>query len=270
RVAVDGAAGTRLDGALGAPDLRVLLSLRYAPSACGAATDSSAGPSGDALLEQLAAARALRDALARAEEDARRTAGRAALSDALRESEERAAAHALALRAADERDTDQDGLPDVLDNCPREKGPVINRGCPTTERQKVALREDRIEILEKVQFALGSAAIRRQSFATLNQVAKVLQTHPDLARVQVEGHTDSTGNPKRNTVLSQARAEAVVAYLTGHGVERSRLAAVGFGPSRPLASNATRSGREANRRVELRVVERRPNLDNPEPPLPPH
>ena len=101
-------------------------------------------------------------------------------------------------------------------------------------------------------------------------MAKVLQTHPDLARVQVEGHTDSTGNPKRNTVLSQARAEAVVAYLTGHGVERSRLAAVGFGPSRPLASNATRSGREANRRVEFRVVERRPNLDNPEPPLPPH
>jgi outer membrane protein OmpA-like peptidoglycan-associated protein len=212
----------------------------------------------------------LRDALARAEDEAKRSAGRAALRDALREAEDGGAGHARALRAADERDTDQDGLPDILDNCPVEKGPVINRGCPTTERQKVAVREDRIEILEKVQFALASAVIRRRSFGTLNQVAKVLQSHPDLVQVQVEGHTDSTGNPKRNTVLSQARADAVVAYLTAHGVERSRLVARGFGPSRPLASNATRSGREANRRVEFRVIDRRPNLDNPPPPLPQH
>jgi outer membrane protein OmpA-like peptidoglycan-associated protein len=221
-------------------------------------------------LEQLSAARALRDALAKAEEEARRNAGREVLGDALKEAEDRGTARARALRAADERDTDQDGIPDVLDNCPQEKGPVINHGCPMTERQKVAVREDRIEILEKVQFALGSAVIRRQSFPTLNQVVKVLQTHPDLVRIQVEGHTDSTGNPKRNTVLSQARAEAVVAYLAAHGIERSRLEASGFGPTRPLASNATRAGREANRRVEFRVLERRPNLDNPAPPLPPH
>jgi OmpA-OmpF porin, OOP family len=168
------------------------------------------------------------------------------------------------LRAADERDGDEDGIPDVLDNCPTEKGPVINRGCPMSDRQKVAVREDRIEILEKIHFTFGSATIQRRSFAVLDQVAKVLQSHPDLVRVQVEGHTDSTGNARANTALSQARAEAVVAYLAAHGVDRSRLLPRGFGPERPLAPNATRTGREANRRVEFRVLDRRPQLDGPE------
>src|SRR6266851_1439728 len=260
RLAFDGAAGTRLDGALGAPDLRFLVSVRYAPAACAAAA-AAPEPSVDALLEQLAAARALRDALARAEEEAAAGASRAAVRDGLKESEDKAAAVARKLREAEERDSDDDGIPDVLDNCPFEKGPVINRGCPMSRRQKVAMREDRIDILEKVQFAPGSARIRPRSFAMLDQVVSVLKTHPDVVRVQVEGHTDSTGSARTNTALSQARAESVVAYLVSHGIERSRLEARGFGPSRPLATNVTRTGREANRRVEFRVLERRPLLD---------
>jgi outer membrane protein OmpA-like peptidoglycan-associated protein len=263
RVAFDLAAGTRLDGALGAPDLRALLSVRYAPAACAAGAEIAAQPSADALLEQLAAARALRDGLGRAEEEAARSAARLAVSDAVKQAENHAAAHASALRAVDERDTDQDGLPDVLDNCPFEKGPVINRGCPMTERQKVAVREDRIDILEKVRFKFGSAVIQRSSFTMLDQVAKVLQNHPDLVRIQVEGHTDSTGSARANTALSQARAEAVVAYLVRRGVDRARLVPQGFGPTRPLATNVTRSGREANRRVEFRVLDRHPDLDGP-------
>jgi OmpA-OmpF porin, OOP family len=264
KIALDGAAGTRLDGALGAPDLRVLVSVRYAPSAC-ASSAAAPEPPADALLAQLAAARALRDALARAEAEAASSAARLAMRDGLKEAEEQAAAHARAQREAEERDTDQDGIPDLLDNCPSEKGPVINRGCPMSQRQKVAMREDRIDILEKVQFAPGSARIRPRSFAMLDQVVSVLKTHPDVVRVQVEGHTDSTGSARTNTALSQARAEAVVAYLVSHGIEAARLVARGFGPSRPLATNVTRTGREANRRVEFRVLERRQVLDAAEP-----
>lgn len=260
-LAFDAAAGTRLDNALGAPDLRVLISLRYAPAPCASPRGAVAQDSADALLEQLAAARGLRDALGRAEEQAAAAASAEALRLSLKDAEDRAAAHARAMHAADERDTDGDGIPDVLDNCPLEKGPVINHGCPMAQRQKVVIREDRIEILEKVQFALGSAVIQRRSFSLLDQVASVLQNHPDLIRVQVEGHTDSTGNPRRNTTLSQARADAVVAYLVKDGVAPSRLVARGFGPSRPLAPNATRAGREANRRVEFRVLDRRPVLE---------
>jgi len=83
--------------------------------------------------------------------------------------------------------------------------------------------------------------------------------------LQVEGHTDSTGSARLNATLSQARAEAVTVFLVEHGIDRSRLVPRGFGPSRPLATNATRAGRETNRRVEFRVLERRPDLDGPEP-----
>jgi len=149
---------------------------------------------------------------------------------------------------------------------------VINRGCPMSRRQKVAMREDRIDILEKVQFAPGSARIRPRSFAMLDQVVSVLKTHPDVARVQVEGHTDSTGGARLNTTLSQSRAESVVAYLATHGVERARLEARGFGPSRPLATNVTRTGREANRRVEFRVwnAARSWTPKSPRPPIGSH
>src|SRR5712664_3348225 len=263
RIALDGAAGTRLNEGLGAPDLRVLVSVRYAPSACAAAV-AAPEPPVDTLLEQLAAARGVRDALARAEEAAAAEASRAAVRDGLKESEEQAASRARALREAEERDSDDDGIPDILDNCPTEKGPVTNRGCPMSRRQKVEMREDRIDILEKVQFAPGSARIRSRSFAMLDQVVSVLNTHPDVARVQVEGHTDSTGSARTNTALSQARAESVGSYLVSHGIAPSRLVARGFGPSRPLATNVTRTGREANRRVEFRVLERVQLLDVPE------
>ena len=259
RLAFDGAAGTRLSDGLGAPDLRLVVSVRYAPAACAAAAPPA--PPVDALLAELAAARALRDALAQAEEEAAAVASRGAVRDGLKDSEERAAARGRALREAEERDSDDDGIPDILDNCPLEKGPVINRGCPMSRRQKVAMREDRIDILEKVQFAPGSARIRPRSFAMLDQVVSVLKNHPDVVRVQVEGHTDSTGSARTNTVLSQARAKSVAAYLVSHGIERARLDARGFGPSRPLATNVTRTGREANRRVEFRVLERRLILD---------
>ena len=267
RVALDAALGTRLDGALGAPDLRGLISLRYAPSACrpGEAAEDEAATR--AVMEQIAAARSVQErqsaaraqaeALAQAERDAARAAGREAQRDALAAAEAEAAARGHALREAQEKDTDGDGIPDVLDNCPFEKGPVINRGCPMSRRQIVALREDRIDILEKVQFRTGSARIGKRSYRLLDQVVSVLRTHPDIARVQVEGHTDSVGGVRRNTELSQARAESVVAYLVAHGIDAPRLLPRGFGPSRPLASNATRTGREANRRVEFRVLERR-------------
>jgi len=259
RLAFDAAVGTRLDAALGAPDLRGLLSVRYAPADC--APPPAPEVPVDALLAELSAARAVRDALANAEQTAADAASRAAIGDALKESEEHAAARGKAVRETEERDSDDDGIPDILDNCPLEKGPVINRGCPMSQRQKVALREDRIDILEKVQFATGSARIRPRSFGMLDQVVRVLKTHPDIVKVQVEGHTDSTGSARLNTALSQARAESVAAYLALHGVERSRLVAQGFGPSRPLGSNVTRAGREANRRVEFRVLERQPILE---------
>jgi outer membrane protein OmpA-like peptidoglycan-associated protein len=157
----------------------------------------------------------------------------------------------------DLRDTDGDGVPDRIDNCPLEKGPADNHGCPRAKKQLVVLREDRIEILDKVHFAFGKARIEKRSWKLLDQLAQVLQQHPDLVVIEVQGHTDDRGSARTNTALSQARAEAVVAHLRRRGVSSDRLAARGYGPQRALAPNTTAAGREKNRRVEFHVLRRR-------------
>jgi outer membrane protein OmpA-like peptidoglycan-associated protein len=156
-------------------------------------------------------------------------------------------------------DADGDGIPSPLDQCPDE-AEVINGiddedGCPDKGETKVVVTSSKIEILEKVFFATGSARIRRKSFNLLDQVASVLKTNPQITKVRVEGHTDAQGNDKSNLKLSQRRAASVVKYLVKAGVAEEVLASEGFGETLPVADNDTREGREKNRRVEFIVVE---------------
>ena len=122
------------------------------------------------------------------------------------------------------------------------------------EPAKAQLEEGRIEIREKVFFDVGRATIRPESFALLDEVAAILVDHPEVERVQVEGHTDSNGSASRNRRLSQARAESVVAYLVDKGVAAERLVAVGFGEDRPLVEGRTAEAHEQNRRVEFVIA----------------
>jgi OOP family OmpA-OmpF porin len=110
-------------------------------------------------------------------------------------------------------------------------------------------------ILEGVNFAFDSAAIAPESEAILDKAVEALKNAPTV-HVRVEGHTDSIGSEQYNLKLSQRRAEAVVNYLVGQGIEASRLEPVGYGESEPVASNATKEGRYRNRRVELEVISR--------------
>ena len=152
-------------------------------------------------------------------------------------------------------DRDGDGVPDAEDNCPDQPGPKENHGCPPKVKQLVVIHGSKIDILDKVNFATAKAVIDKKSFKLLDQVAAVLKNHAELTKIQVEGHTDNQGVAKKNKQLSQARAEAVVAYLVKSGVEAARLVAVGFGQERPLAPNLTKTGKEKNRRVEFNVLE---------------
>ena len=154
-------------------------------------------------------------------------------------------------------DRDGDGIPDEDDVCPDQPGPPENHGCPTWIKQLVIVSATRIDILEQVLFPTGKARIDPRSFRLLDQVAAVLLSHPDLLLVQVEGHTDNTGNPLRNFALSQARAQSVVAYLMARGVPAERLRAAGFGDSQPIDTNTTAKGRSANRRVAFKVLQTR-------------
>ena len=101
-----------------------------------------------------------------------------------------------------------------------------------------------------IHFATGSATIQADSEAILQQIVALMQQNPTL-KLRVEGHTDNQGAAAANQTLSQKRAQAVVAWLTSHGVPAPRLTAQGFGASKPVADNATEDGRSKNRRVEL-------------------
>jgi outer membrane protein OmpA-like peptidoglycan-associated protein len=78
------------------------------------------------------------------------------------------------------------------------------------------------------------------------------EDYPDI-KLSIAGHTDNTGKPEKNQELSIARAEAVKSYLTGKGVNESRLTATGYGQDQPIADNTTTSGKAKNRRVEFKV-----------------
>jgi OOP family OmpA-OmpF porin len=119
---------------------------------------------------------------------------------------------------------------------------------------RVVLTPSSIQIADKVQFGFDSAEILPASFDLLKEVAGVFTKNPQIEKVQVEGHTDSTGAASHNKELSQKRAESVRAFLVKEGVAGKRLVAKGFGPDKPIAENTTDEGKEKNRRVEFNIL----------------
>lgn len=112
-----------------------------------------------------------------------------------------------------------------------------------------------LTIAEQVHFDTGLATLRPESGPILDEVASTLRAHPDVRRIEVQGHTDTVGGIALNQRLSQARADAVRAALVARGVEPGRAVARGFGPTQPVASNETPEGRQQNRRVAFRILD---------------
>ncbi|MBA2250178.1 MAG: OmpA family protein [Chitinophagaceae bacterium] len=144
-------------------------------------------------------------------------------------------------------DTDGDGVNDEDDKCPNQPGPASNFGCPV-------IPQAQIEIVNKaaknIFFATGSAKLLAKSYASLNNVVKILQDNPTY-KVDISGHTDITGTHAKNMVLSDNRAASVKAYLVSKGIDEARTNSAGFGPDKPIADNKTSAGRAKNRRVEM-------------------
>lgn len=105
-------------------------------------------------------------------------------------------------------------------------------------------------VLEGVTFRTGSAEISASSEAILTLALNTLQQNPDIT-VEIQGHTDNTGSRKLNNTLSISRAESVKNWLVNRGVAPNRVTTRGYGPDRPIASNATADGRSRNRRIEF-------------------
>lgn len=138
-------------------------------------------------------------------------------------------------------------LVDVVEIEPQEVGVVVVKA----EDMAAKIRAQGSIALYGIHFDTDSAAIRPESEPTLVQIAKLLKTQPEL-ELLVVGHTDNRGSLEYNMDLSQRRARSVVdALVSRYGIAAARLAPHGVGFLAPVASNATKAGRAANRRVEL-------------------
>ena len=147
-------------------------------------------------------------------------------------------------------DTDNDGVNDEEDKCPTLAGLKENNGCPAIKQEVAKTVTDGAK---KILFATGSAKLMSSSFKALNKVAKALNDDANL-KLTVEGHCDNTGSDAINDPLSENRAKSVQSYLTTKGkVDAAKIMVVGYGSKQPIADNKTAKGRNANRRVELKL-----------------
>lgn len=109
-----------------------------------------------------------------------------------------------------------------------------------------------VNLTNDILFDFNSASLRPESQQTLRDLASNFRNYPD-EQVTIEGHTDSVGTPFYNQTLSQQRAAAVSTYLATEGVPSERITSIGYGETRPKASNDTPEGRQLNRRVEIHI-----------------
>lgn len=126
---------------------------------------------------------------------------------------------------------------------------------PPKPAPRVEVRDNKIQINEKIQFEHAKANIMEASHSLLNEVVSVIKANPHIKKIAIEGHASSEGNADFNRTLSDNRAKAVRQYLISQGIAEDTLTAKGFGSDKPIASNDTEEGREKNRRVEFNIVE---------------
>lgn len=159
------------------------------------------------------------------------------------------------------RDGDGDGIADTEDACPNERGlpnaDKTHHGCP----KEVRVTTGEIVILRQVTFKFAQSSLDQTvdpvSDDLLTEVRDVILQHPEIERIEVQGHADDQGTADFNQVLSQARAEAVRIWLVKRGIDGKRLTAKGYGATRPVATNQTDAGRQRNRRVQFVIVKKK-------------
>ena len=147
-------------------------------------------------------------------------------------------------------DSDNDGINDEEDNCPSRPGTRENNGCPEINGKLI----DRVNTSARsIQFTSNnSAVLGATAKKVLNDVATIMKEDPDL-KLSIEAHTSPGGKEETNMKVSQARAEAVKAYLEQQGVEADRMQVQGFGSTQPINSGTTAADKAKNRRVELKL-----------------
>ncbi|MEZ4272443.1 MAG: OmpA family protein [Myxococcota bacterium] len=151
-------------------------------------------------------------------------------------------------------DPDRDGVPIDVDQCPETpetvNGYMDNDGCPDEVPEEIKKFTGTIK---GITFKTGSAVIKPESYPVLDQAIAILKEFPDL-RLEISGHTDSSGKARTNKRISTKRATSVRTYFVSKGIAANRLVAKGYGEDAPIASNATKQGRAGNRRIEFKLI----------------
>jgi OOP family OmpA-OmpF porin len=151
-------------------------------------------------------------------------------------------------------DNDKDGVLDANDKCPTEaetkNGYQDDDGCP--DEVPVAVKKF-TGVIKGINFRRNSADIKASSFPLLKEAVGVFKGYPTL-RVEISGHTSDEGKRDFNMKLSRKRAEAVKLFLVSAGIDEQRIGTVGYGPDKPIEDNATKEGKEKNRRIEFRLL----------------
>jgi outer membrane protein OmpA-like peptidoglycan-associated protein len=151
-------------------------------------------------------------------------------------------------------DTDKDGVFDKDDDCLTVPGLKENRGCPPAP----VLKPEEKKILEQafanLEFATGKDIIKKTSYKSLDDLAKLLKEHSKDWMLKLAGHTDNVGDDAKNMLLSEKRSKAVMKYLIKKGVKADKIQAEWYGETKPIADNATKEGQQKNRRVEMKIV----------------
>jgi len=142
---------------------------------------------------------------------------------------------------------------DKDDACPTTPGLVELKGCPPPPPMKEAEKKILEKAFESLEFATGKDIIKKVSYASLNDLAKLMVEHKTDWKLKLSGHTDNQGDAAKNMKLSEKRSKAVKAYLVKKGVPVDNIATEWFGSTVPIADNNTEAGRQKNRRVEMKV-----------------
>lgn len=126
--------------------------------------------------------------------------------------------------------------------------------CPECAPPDPRIKDNKIVLWGKIFFDTDKATIKSESFPVLDDVVDVLMKNPGITLVEVQGHTDARASDEYNMRLSQRRAESAMSYLISHGISSMRLRAMGYGESRPIATNDTVEGMSQNRRTEFLII----------------
>jgi outer membrane protein OmpA-like peptidoglycan-associated protein len=154
-------------------------------------------------------------------------------------------------------DSDLDGVPDYLDQCPGTLAgmQVDEKGCEIASKTPEPVFEepealDAFILSAGASFAFNSADLKPDAYPELENLLTVMKKYP-MSRWKIEGYTDNIGSEGGNLRISKMRADAVANYFISRGIPKGRFVIEGLGSKNPIADNKTEKGREKNRRVVI-------------------